>query len=1010
MRYWKGLDEKNQAAEFLNTLDDEFPQPLPLDTLLNNFNEKNSGVSRRSFLKAAGFSLAGTALAACSRGKVEKAIPLLIAPENQAPGKSYWYASTCAGCSAGCGVMVKTREGRPVKIEGNPRHPLSKGGVCAIGQAMTLSLYDSQRLSQPLLNGQPAEWTTINQQISQQLAELRGDVFILTGTMTSPSTKFWIDRFLSRFQNSAHVQYDAMSCSAILDAHEITYGKRILPRFFFEHADVICSFDADFLGTWISPVEFTKAYTAARSIDGAPPRLSWHIQLESRLSLSGSNADQRVRVSPRQNQMLLLALAERLAQRSGVSSCPLAGKLNSADFDVTLVDEMAERLWQARGKSLVVCGQNNRSAQMVVNFINHLLGNYGRTIDIQNPSYQSKGDDQALQKLLQKIQAGEVQALIIDGCNPLYSLPDSHSLVEAIRKIPLTIYFSSHHDETSASCRIVCPQAHFLESWNDAEIAAGIFSITQPAINPLGQTKSLRECLAAWSGSVRDDFDLLRDFWREHIFPRQKKQKDFQVFWDKSVQQGFALIEPEAKSISVSFNSAALQQAQFDFSEDPQALTMQLYSKISMFDGRHAHNPWLQELPDPISKVVWDNYICLAPQLAERLQIEQGDIMRISDGKENLELPALIQPGQHEHVLSVALGYGRKGTDRFSKAGPQWLESRLTVAAGETVGKNAFIFSSFKDNLLTMEATVSLEPTGKKGWLALTQTHQTITTPKELGGKRRDLIRETTLPEYIVNPSAGNPPLNKILQLWENDHVYEGHHWGLVIDLNRCTGCSGCVVSCQAENNVPVVGKDEVYRRREMHWIRLDRYYSGGPDDVDVLFQPVMCQHCDHAPCEAVCPVLATVHSDEGINQQIYNRCVGTRYCANNCPYKVRRFNWFDYWKETRRENLALNPDITVRSRGVMEKCSLCVQRIQEARAEAKRQGRDIADGEISLACEQSCPGDAIVFGDMNDPHSRISRLINHPRHYRLLEEMNFRPKVGYLTKVRNRQKSTEQD
>jgi len=428
-----------------------------------------------------------------------------------------------------------------------------------------------------------------------------------------------------------------------------------------------------------------------------------------------------------------------------------------------------------------------------------------------------------------------------------------------------------------------------------------------------------------------------------------------------------------------------------------------LYEKVSMRDGRHAHNPWLQELPDPVTKAVWDNYVCIAPVSAKRLRIEEGELVTVRAGDASIELPAVIQPGQHEKVVAIALGYGRKGTDRFSQIGPQWLQAELTVRKGETVGKNAFPLGKFDNGRVLLENTVSLAPTGRKGKVSTTQMHHTITVPQNLGGQRRDLVRETTLPAFLNDPASGNQNEREILELWPDDHKHEGHHWGMTIDLNRCTGCSACIIGCQAENNIPVVGKDEVIRHREMHWIRLDRYYSGDDGEVDVLHQPVMCQHCDHAPCETVCPVLATVHSNEGLNQQVYNRCIGTRYCANNCPFKVRRFNWFNYRQGDQEENLVLNPDVTTRSRGVMEKCSLCIQRIQEAKAEAKRRGLPLGDGEIKTACQQSCPAEAIVFGDLNDPQSQVSKLGKSPRHYHLLEEMNFKQAVGYLTKVRNR-------
>ena len=564
----------------------------------------------------------------------------------------------------------------------------------------------------------------------------------------------------------------------------------------------------------------------------------------------------------------------------------------------------------------------------------------------------------------------------------------------------LTISLTQYHDETSRVCQVVCPANHPLESWDDSEAVSGTVSVSQPVLSALGKSRSLRACLGAWLGETEDDLKLVQSYWRKSIYPRARKSGSFQSFWDKAVHDGVAEVEPLEAGVG-RFSAKGEWPAPVKIASGQ--FTLALYEKIGIRDGRHAHNPWLQELPDPVTKVVWDNYVSLAPSAASGLSLEEGDVVEVKGGGFALELPVQLQPGQHPEVAAIALGYGRAGTDRFEEVGPQWLESRPTVDKGGTVGVNAFAFASWRGGSAQWTTGVALDPIGKRVDLAMTQTHHTITVPEHLGGHRRNMVRETTLDAYREDPASGNHYEHQILQLWADDYVYDRHHWGLAIDLSKCTGCSACVVACQAENNVPVVGRDEVYRRRDMHWIRIDRYYSGTGEDVDVMHQPVMCQHCDHAPCEAVCPVLATVHSDEGINQQIYNRCVGTRYCANNCPYKVRRFNWFDNWRPGQREHLALNPDITTRTRGVMEKCSLCVQRIQAAKADARRSKKPLGDGDIQLACQQSCPAGAIVFGDMNDPKSRIASLNKDPRHYRMLEEMNYRPTVGYMTKVRNR-------
>ena len=540
----------------------------------------------------------------------------------------------------------------------------------------------------------------------------------------------------------------------------------------------------------------------------------------------------------------------------------------------------------------------------------------------------------------------------------------------------------------------------------DAEPISGVVSLFQPLLEPLGGTRSILESLARWSGQTASAYDIVRAIWQNDILPRAKAPS-FQAFWDKAVHDGFAEVTPRAVAVGP-FRTSVVKPV-------PNAATtsdycLSLYSKVGLTDSRHAHNPWLQELPDPVTKVTWDNYVCVSAAIAEKLALTDGDVVSVSIGENGnrLELPALIQRGQHDRVIAIALGYGVKGTDRFANIGPQWLESRLTVKPGETVGKNAaMLIDGREGSLRYSRSDVTLRKIGRRHDLAATQEHHTLEIPRNVaphGAEVRDMVQHTSLAAFARDPQAGKPEqhMSSAVQLWAEDHPKDGHAWGMSIDLNACTGCSACLVACQSENNVPVVGKDEVRRQREMHWIRIDRYYAGEDDDLTVSHQPMMCQHCDNAPCETVCPVLATVHSHEGLNEQVYNRCVGTRYCANNCPYKVRRFNWFDYPHEDSLLNLALNPDVTVRTRGVMEKCSMCVQRIQQGKIEARRQGSPLTDGMVQTACQQSCPAKAIVFGDMNDDQSAIHGTLQNPRRYGVLEEFNFRPNVSYLRIVRN--------
>ena len=596
-------------------------------------------------------------------------------------------------------------------------------------------------------------------------------------------------------------------------------------------------------------------------------------------------------------------------------------------------------------------------------------------------------------------------ALLVAGIDLSHNLPDRDAFAEAVGNVPLVVSIAEREDDFASLAHFVCPDHHPLESWLDAEPVSGLVSLAQPTLEPLNNTRSILESLAQWSGRRTTTYDIVREHWRNKILPRLHKAKDFDEFWNQSLHDGFVEVAPETVSLQP-FQISVVKP--LSPRAAPADYSLVLYSNVALPDSRHAHNPWLQELPDPVTKVTWSNYVSVSPATADRLSLTDGDVVRVetADGGPALELPALVQPGQHDHVLAIALAYGVKGTDRFAGIGPQWLEARPTVPAGELVGRNAASFLQLRDGTLRyVRDGVTLQKTGRRHELAATQEHHSIEIPAEVaprGAEKREIIQTTTLAAFKNDHHAGSPEHHHSAntQLWPEDHPKTGHHWGMVIDLNACTGCSACVIACQSENNVPVVGADEVRRQREMHWIRIDRYYSGEGDDVDVAHQPMMCQHCDNAPCETVCPVLATVHSEEGLNEQVYNRCVGTRYCANNCPYKVRRFNWFLYEHNDPVQNLLLNPDVTVRTRGVMEKCSMCVQRIEDGKISAR--GQPLRDGDVLTACQQSCPAQAIVFGDMNDPKSQIHTALENPRRFQVLEELNVRPSVSYQRVVKN--------
>ncbi|MEA2600333.1 MAG: hypothetical protein QOF89_1325 [Acidobacteriota bacterium] len=971
--YWRSIEELQG--------DPPPRQPLGLE------DSAGAGESRRDFLKLMGFSVGAAALAGCTRIPERQAMPLLSQPEGLVPGVEAFYATTCGGCPSGCGVLVKNRDGRPIKIEGNPRSPLSGGAACAVGQATVLSLYDDQRLKGPLLHGHPASWAAVDTYVTARLAAIAshgGKLGLLTETIASPATRSLIEGFLRRFPGALHAVHDPVSLAALRRANDLSFGKPVVPRFRFDRARVIVGLEADFLGTWLSPVEFARQYARGRRPDGQMAR---HYQFESGLSLTGSNADRRAAVLPSEIGLVALALIRRLAGSGpGIDPCPPA-----------VLDAVADDLLRHRGESLVVCGVNDPAVQVAVNRINSLLGNIGRTIDLDRPSWQRQGDDGAVTSLIAAMERGEVHGLLLWGVNPAYDHPQAERFVRALANVALKVSFAERLDETAVHADVVAPDPHPLESWGDAEPVAGTFGLRQPAIAPLFSTRAAGESLLRWTGEPHDLLGHLRETWRREVFPRQSRWATFDDFWDHALQEGGIELEPSADAPAPADDSdhgdlavaTATILADHAAARAAGGLQVRLHEKIGLRDGRHANNPWLQELPDPVTRVTWGNYVSVAPALATERGLEDGDVVALRGPGGSLELPVQVQPGQPRGAVSVALGYGR------TRAGK----------VGDGVGANAFPLLATTGESggfhRAWAAGYRIEKTGRRQVLAATQLHHSM--------EGRPIVREATLADFLRDPSAGNEERPHLQTLWA-ERPREGHHWGMAIDLNSCLGCGACVVACQAENNVAVVGRDEVARGREMHWIRIDRYYSGPADEPETVYQPMMCQHCGNAPCETVCPVLATVHSSDGLNQQVYNRCVGTRYCANNCPYKVRRFNWFQYASNDRFDynmnsdlgRMVLNPDVVVRSRGVMEKCSLCTQRIQAGKLRAEAAGTPLADGAIRTACQQACPAEAIVFGDLADAGSAVSRQQASPRFYHVLEELNTRPVVGYLTRVRN--------
>lgn len=973
-QYWQSLEEYHQDPEFLEAQKGEFAE----DHLEGGLK---LATTRRDFLKIMGLGFTAGAVA-CNPAPVHKAIPYLNKPEEVTPGLANWYATTCGACSASCGLLVKVRDGRPIKIEGNDEDPLTLGGTCAVGQASVLSLYDSKRLRGPYKNGQLSDWQTVDGDIKGKLEALKGQktpIVILSSTIPSPSALALIKEFTDAFPGSRHVAYDAASGSAIRAANKEIFGNAFVPGYRFDQAQAIVSLDADFLGTWISPVEFTRQYVKNRKLDDKMA-LSTHIQIESGLSITGANADNRIPASPSEQAAIALWMWQELMPKAN-PGVRLKSLVSTPPVDPALLQKTVDLLWANRGKALVVSGSNDVALQVVVGRINELLGSYGKTIDIAHPSWQKQGDDAAMAQLVDDMGAGKVGALLVVGANPAYDYLAGTRVAEALKTVPLVVSFAGTMDETAALAHYVCPTHYFLEAWGDALPRVGVHTLQQPTIAPLFDTRAATESLLRWMGRNDTAYAYLQNYWKTNVL---NGESNFQAAWDKALQSGVYTSTKQENGIAPNLSGDAFDKASqallATYTAGQSArkagkFELSLYQKVGIQDGTWAGNPWLQELPDPVTKVAWANYVSIAPATAAHVGVKQGDVVAVAgDDKTSIELPILIQPGQAAGTLSIALGYGR-------------------YCGNKVYGANAYPLSRYINNAIAFDrAGVSLQSTGKTYALAFAQTHHSA--------EGRPLVLETTLDEYKRNPKIGGEH-HELVSLW-NKHEPSENSWGMSIDLNSCTGCSACVVACQAENNVPVVGEEESRLNRNMYWLRLDRYYSDSPEAPGTVFQPMLCQHCGNAPCETVCPVLATTHSSDGLSQQVYNRCVGTRYCANNCPYKVRRFNWFDYPHEDPLANMVLNPDVVVRSRGVMEKCSMCVQRIQASKAMVKREGRTLKDGDIETACQQACPADAIVFGDFLDPSSRLNKAVKESRNYRVLEELGIRPVVSYLAKVRN--------
>ena len=1030
-KYWQNFAELNDKDRAEKMSHNEFQEDLPFEDL-DGKGLMDAKTPRRDFLKYLGFSTAAATLAASCQNPVRKAVPFVNKPENITPGVAKFYASTFVQDGEVLPVVVKVRDGRPIKIEGNNLYPFTKGGTSPRAQASVLDLYDTYRLPHPKRKSgstfqEIPTFEQLDTQIKNALASLGGaPVVLLTGTIVSPSTRQVISEFLGRYPGSRHVQYDGISYSGLIQANG---GK--VPAYQFDRAKVIVSLGADFLGTWLSPVEFAQQYAVGRTINEKNPSMSKHYQFESFLSMTGACADERFTHRPSETGTVALALLGALGGQ--------APAVNIADANLRNgIQKVARDLKANSGAAIVVSGSNDPNVQAIVAAINSAVGG---TIDTASSINTRQGLDADIINLVAQMNAGQVGALFIYGANPAYDYFDAAGFKAGMAKVKLSVSFNEKMDETTELCQYAVPTHHYLESWGDAEPRTGFVSFIQPTIFPLFKTRPFQTSLMKWSGNTSDYDTFFRTYWSGRL--------GGQAALDKALQDGILANTP-ATAAPATAAPATAAAAPVDTTAAANAIASArstgkseviVYTNVAMLSGKQSGNPWLLELPDPVTRATWDNYALISMKKADELGIDYKNsdfeyypdkpIIEINANGKPVKVPVMVIPGMDANTIAIAAGYGR--SENFSKA-------------TNGVGSNAYPLVRRMGNNISYYSDAEVKNTGDTYKIAQVQIHNSYEG-------RTEVVKETTLASYKLHPEAYKEWREELHKdyaprtgdysregtLYSKpaekgnayDHSQPGIKWGMSIDMNLCIGCHACVVACHLENNVPVVGKNEVLRYHDMHWLRIDRYFVSdekNPENLKaVVFQPMLCQHCDNAPCENVCPVAATMHSSEGINQMAYNRCIGTRYCANNCPYKVRRFNWADYtgsdsFKDNQNFNgvgelnevvhqmnddltrMVLNPDVVTRSRGVMEKCTFCIQRTQEGKLKAKMENRPLGGDEVTTACAQACPTKAITFSNVHDHTSTVSRIRkeNQNRLFYVLEQIHTLPNVSYLAKVRN--------
>jgi len=973
--YWRSINQLAESPDFQKKLYNEFPS---LDT---NGDEP---VDRRTFLSIMGASLALATFSGCRR-PLEEIVPYVKNPEDIVIGQPLQYATAMTIGASTFGVLAKSREGRPIKIEGNEAHPSSLGGTNSFVQASILGLYDPDRSEHLFHGGSVKTWDQFVEywrKARSEYVELKGEgLVIVSGEFSSPTLLSLKNDFGKQFPKAKWISYEPVSDENIAKGLKIATGKSCMPRYNFDKAKVVLSLDSDFLNIETDNVVSSRGFMEGRKARDEHDSMNRLYCLESAFTLTGAIADHRLQIKSSMIGSFAYALAAELKRIGFKITLPegLAVSSNNA-FPAKWVTFVADNLSQCGGNSLVVAGRRQPvSVHVLVAMINTALGNNGITVNYYDNFHISQSSIDELTTLSNNIKAGKVSGLIMLGVNPVYNAPADSDLRNQIKKVRHSIHVGQYRDETGMLSDWHIPEAHFLEAWGDTRELDGTSCIVQPLIKPLHGGKSHIEVASLITfGTDSPAYDLVQDNWDKTF-----NSLDANKMWRRTIHDGVytgSKVKPEQIKIQVdAINSNLTKYKSILRKVDHDALEVVFMADSNVYDGRFANNGWLQEIPDPVTKIMWDNVACMSRKTAESLGVKSEDIVKLTLGKNSIEAPVWVQPGHTDGTIALALGYGREHSGRV----------------GDSVGFDAYKIRTVANR--DFATGLKVVSTGATMAIACSQDNHSM--------EGRPLIREATLSEYKKHPEFAEEMVEvlPLQSLWKEHKYDEGHQWGMTIDLNTCTGCNGCAIACQSENNVPVIGKAEVAKGREMHWLRLDRYYNGEEDNPEMVHQPVACQHCEMAPCEQVCPTAATVHSEEGLNTMVYNRCVGTRYCANNCPYKVRRFNFFNFTKDTPEvQKMVHNPDVTVRSRGVMEKCTYCVQRITAGKLTAKLEGRAVTDEDVIPACQAACPTNAITFGDINDPNSAVSKQKKSNRSYKMLEEFNTRPRTSYLAKIRN--------